>query len=405
MVRTLRSPLRGGSTERIEDKARHLLRDRVLRPLFPHASDAILGALSGRLLDSDDLRSVADEADAYYPFDEAEELELTRPDAAEPLQGKIADRIGTFSLEQPFVCELENCRLLGEYPVPITDEGQIPVEAVVRPGVLVRNLVSSGVDLAANPGKTVDAVRSDTSLDTVCLLYNHWSSGYFHWVFESLTRIQGVEQYQEATGRDVTLVLGPDPPEWQRQTLELLGYGEDDCVEWTTRDASVDRLVVPTVRRGTVLSPAAVKWLRQRVRDRVTSDEFAPSPDEYPDRIYVSRADADRRRVDNEDEVMSLLADRGFSRFVLSDHSVAEQAALFAGADVIVGPHGANLTNMTYADDATVVELFPDGDVRGQYFQIAGILDFDYRFHVAESVGPDMVVDLDALRRSLPAET
>ncbi len=58
---------------------------------------------------------------------------------------------------------------------------------------------------------------------------------------------------------------------------------------------------------------------------------------------------------------------------------------------------------MTYADDATVVELFRDGDVRGQYFQIAEILDFEYRFHVAEPVGPDMLVDLDDLRRSLDA--
>jgi hypothetical protein len=396
MVRTLTSPL-GGSSERIENQARHLARDRVLRPLLPHVSDAILGALSGRRLDYDELRSVAVEADAYYPFGESEELTLTRPDASEPLQGKIKDRIGTFSLRQPYVCELQNCRLLGKYPVPLTERGKIPTEAVVRPAVLVRNVLFSGIDLVMDPGTAVDSVRDDTSLDTACLLHNYWNSGYFHWTFESLIRIQGVERYREATGRDVTLVLGPDPPEWQLQTLELLGYEADDWVTWTTRDARVDRLVVPTVRRETVLSPAAVKWLHGRVRDRVTSDEGAPSPDDYPNRIYVSRADADRRDVVNEDEVMSLLEDRGFSRFVLSDLSVPEQAALFIGADVIVAPHGANLTNTAYADDATVIELFRDGDVRGQYFQIAEILGFDYRFHVAEPAGPDMVVDPDEL--------
>ncbi len=401
MFRTVRSSLGGGSAGQMEDRLRHLARDRVFQPLLPHASETILDALSDRLLEYDELRTVAVEAGTYYPFGESEELELTRPDTDEPPQGKIADRIGTFTLRQPYVCELPNCRLLGAYPVPITEQGKIPVEAVVRPAVLVRNLLCSGADLVTNPGSAVEGVQTDESIGTACLLYNYWSSGYFHWTFESLIRLQGVEQYREATGRDVTLVLGSDPPEWQRQTLELLGYDEDDWVTWSTPDVRVDRLVVPTVRRETVLSPAAVEWLHDRVRERVLSDAVSPSPDDYPDRIYVSRDDADRRRVDNEDEVMSLLEDHGFSRFVLSDLSVPEQAALFSGADVIVAPHGANLTNMTYADDATVVELFRDGDVRGQYFQLAEILDFEYRFHVAEPVGPDMLVDLDDLRRSL----
>ncbi len=292
MFRTVRASLGGGSAGQMEDRLRHLARDRVFQPLLPHASETILDALSDRLLEYDELRTVAVEAGTYYPFGESEELELTRPDTDEPPQGKIADRIGTFTLRQPYVCELPNCRLLGAYPVPITEQGEIPVEAVVRPAVLVRNLLCSGADLVTNPGSAVEGVRTDESLGTACLLYNYWSSGYFHWTFESLIRLQGVEQYQEATGRDVTLVLGSDPPEWQRQTLELLGYDEDDWITWSTPDVRVDRLVVPTVRRETVLSPAAVEWLHDRVRERVLSDAVSPSPDDYPDRIYVSRDDA-----------------------------------------------------------------------------------------------------------------
>jgi hypothetical protein len=386
----------------VDTRVRHLVRDRVLRPLLPYVSDAVLGTLGNRLLDDEALRSTAERTGEYFSYDEAEVLELTAPDTDSQLQGRIAERVGTHTLSQPFVCSLPNCKLVGKYPVAVTETGDVPVEAVVRPAVLVRNIVFSAVGAASRPSVALDTVRTDAHLDTACLLYNYWSSGFFHWTFECLTRIEGVERYEAETGRDVTLVLGPDPSEWQLQTLELLGYDESDWVRWPGTSAAVDRLVIPSVRRETVLSPAAVTWLRGRVRKRVQSDAVEPSPEDFPDRIYVSRDDADRRRVANEEAVMNLLGDRGFSRFVLSDLTVAEQAALFAGADVIVAPHGANLTNAIYADDAVVIELFRDGDVRGQYFQIAGILDFEYRFLVAEMDGPDMVVDIDELRTALP---
>jgi capsular polysaccharide biosynthesis protein len=388
--------------EAVDARLRHLVRDRVLRPLLPHVSDAVLGTLEHRLLDDEGLRSTAERTGEYVSYDEPETLELTAPDTDRPLRGRIAERVGTHTLSQPFVCSLPNCKLVGKYPVAVTESGDVPVEAVVRPAVLLRNVVFSAVGAASRPSLPIETLRSDAHLDTACLLYNYWSSGFFHWTFECLTRIEGVERYEAETGRDVTLVLGPDPSEWQLQTLELIGYGESDWVRWSETSATVDRLVVPSVRRETVLSPAAVKWLRGRVRERVQSDAVAPSPDDFPDRIYVSRDDADRRRVANEDAVMDLLGDRGFSRYVLSDLTVAEQAALFAGADVIVAPHGANLTNAIYADDADVVELFREGDVRGQYFQIAEILDFEYQFLVAETDGPNMVVDTDELRSTLP---
>ena len=65
-------------------------------------------------------------------------------------------------------------------------------------------------------------------------------------------------------------------------------------------------------------------------------------------RIYISRADASYRKVANEEEVMSYLAPLGFERVVMTGLSVREQARLLQQAKVVIGPHGANMTNIIF---------------------------------------------------------
>lgn len=399
-----RAPTDGGPVARLGASLapRHRLR-RLADRLSPYATAALVGLLDGRLLPRERLRQVAAAEGAVYEYGSAESFVLDPPESPPTPEGMVARRVGRHTLPRPFVCELPDCTLAGAYPVALTARGEVVLEAVVREGVLLRNVAASLAHLLANPLRLGES-RDGERFDVACLLFNYWSSGYFHWVFESLVRLEGVERYRERTGRSPTLVLGPDPPSWQRETLELLGYGPDEWVAWDRQRARVDRLVVPTVRRGEVLSPGAVRWLRERVRTRLRAERF-PDPGAFPDRVYVSRADATRRRVENEAAVVDALAERGFARVVLSELSVPEQAALFAGADVVVAPHGAGLTNLAYADDPVVVELFRDGDVRGQYYQLAKVLDFEYHYLVGDSTGPDLAVDVGALRRVLERAT
>lgn len=392
--------------------------------MFPYVNRAVFGLLDPVILTRTELLETASRHGAVYRYASEETFDLPPPASPPDLQGNIAACADTHTHPQPFVCELRDCTLLGGYPIALTDRGELPLEAVVREIVLVRNLVGSLANLLARPTR-LRGLDSPEHIDTACLLFNHWTSGYFHWMYESLIRLQGVEVYRERTGRQPTLVLGPDPPDWQRETLELLGYGPEDWIEWSTTRATVDRLVVPTVRRGLVVSPDAVRWLRERFRTGLRErsrtatdvetpsdtdvgsqtggpdDSSSPAPDQLPDRVYVSRADATRRQVINEEEVMAALAHRGFERVVLSELSIPMQAAIFEGAEVIVAPHGAGLTNLTFADDPVVVELFKEGDIRGQYYQLAAILDFEYHYRVVDGVGPHVRVDVSDLLETL----
>ena len=93
-------------------------------------------------------------------------------------------------------------------------------------------------------------------------------------------------------------------------------------------------------------------------------------------RIYITRRDATKRLVANEDELIRALSERGFAVMCPGEKPWPEQIAAFANADWIVGPHGAAFTNILFAPPGGhLVELFPPEE-NVWYFQ-----------RMAESVG------------------
>src|SRR5207244_2202402 len=79
-------------------------------------------------------------------------------------------------------------------------------------------------------------------------------------------------------------------------------------------------------------------------------------------KVYVSRSDAEHRRLTNEADLIRMLTEQGFTVVSPGQLSFAAQVELFARARVIVGVHGAGLTNLIWAPrNCTVIELSPEG--------------------------------------------
>jgi capsular polysaccharide biosynthesis protein len=225
----------------------------------------------------------------------------------------------------------------------------------------------------------------------VCPLVDPWARGYFHWLVDALTKLEGVERYAAATGVEPTLVIPESPPSWMRRSLELAGYDPDDCLRWDGRTRTFDRVVVPSTRRR-VDAPSidALRWLRERM-----ASNAEPSRDEWPSRVYISRRKARNRQVVNEPELEARLEERGFETYVLEELSVDDQIALFSGADVVFGLHGAGFTNALFASDATVIELFGSTVYSTVYYHMASGLGFQYGAVRCPSVARDVAVDPD----------
>lgn len=178
------------------------------------------------------------------------------------------------------------------------------------------------------------------------------ASNYYHWMLENLTKVQVVRDFG-IDDHALQYVVSGRPTSVVVETLNTLGIDRDRILFLPSgihrfRSLLVPSMLVPESR----VAPRSVRFLREALLP-------SPRPD-LPRRVYVSRKDAVIRRVVNEAEILDRLAAFGIVDVSLSAMPPAEQRALFAGAELVVGPHGAGFTNFVFCRPGTpVVELSP----------------------------------------------
>lgn len=295
-----------------------------------------------------------------------------------------------------FVCTLADATLLGPVGPGVTSDGRLVGETVSMPHNADRRIgVAVAKALVETGPRQVGRVLAgnetpDQRFDTAVAMYPPWNN-YYHWTIETLPRIRSLERYAEANGEYPDLLVPADRPSWMDETIERIDYG-GRVLGWSGGVAHVDRLVVPVFPDPT---PEECRWLRMRMRgdDRGEGTEGGTH-------VFVSRADATVRRIKNTDEIRPVLEEYGFETYVLSELTIAEQIRLFSNADTVVAPHGAGLTNLVYADDAGVVELFGRKKL-ASFARLAHMLDLEYTPVDCEQRGVNLVVDPDRLETAI----
>ncbi len=234
-----------------------------------------------------------------------------------------------------------------------TDTGQILPEISVGLPELIACLPKSNIDFY--PGKTV-------------ILSCRWQSNYFHWMFDIIARIhlflaKGLSLHEI----DQFVVNNIDQPYCQ-ETLEILGISLDKIIcSNSFAHIQSEYLIVPSYpfANGSRMSKWACEFLQSLFIPRINSNFIGP------ERIYISRSRAEKRRILNEDQVIDLLEKKGFVTVFLESMSVLEQATYFASAKVIVATHGAGLTNLLFAQPGTkVIEVFLKNGISNLYWQL-----------------------------------
>jgi capsular polysaccharide biosynthesis protein len=386
----------------------------------------VLAAVEPFVLDRRELLARARRADALWRVGEAERFTVTddpgRASGAE-LPYALRRRLGTYTNDRSFVCELRDAALVGTEPVGVTAGREIVLETTdahrvllwfrLRPHLEGRSLPDAVREarrlVRERPRPTADGYDHDVAF----LLWKTGVSTFYHWILEGLPKVRALERYREATGRDPAVLVRPDPPAWMRETLSLVGVDPDGTVPYEG-PVTVDRLVVPSHRNrvlpvpGTPFpddfhpSPADCRWLRERVAANLPADAAPPasaSERDHPPRLYVSRRNADYHRVVDERALVEALAPLGFEAYALEELPLATQVALFREAELVVAPHGSGLVNLVFAEaEPHVVELFKAKDVRAFYFVLARQLGLPYDYVVGEEVDGNIRVDPAAVR-------
>jgi capsular polysaccharide biosynthesis protein len=213
---------------------------------------------------------------------------------------------------------------------------------------------------------------------------------YFHWMIDALPRLCGID----LSAYD--FVFAPLSRPYHHESLRALDIPDDRWLEASadTHLRCTKLTAISTLPIGRT-APAGIDFLRR---------SFGVRPGTPAHRLSVSRRDAWRRRILNEDVLDGLLAERGFRTVTATGLGIREQALLFSGAAAVIAPHGAALTNLAFAPEGCrVMELFPDNHHCGHYERLAGLCGLPYsaRTGPATNRDGDFTVDPDALRTAL----
>lgn len=304
----------------------------------------------------------------------------------------------------PFVSVIENGRFYPESGLILSEDFEIIEESVGGPLKPQRNiLVALSRELFFSNYSTKkhffepDSVSAQEATITgpVVTLTSIYPN-YFHWMAVAVHRLQYAQAYADRRNEKVTILISAEAPPFVEETLELLNCPSSSIKQINKPVHGIQEVLIPSHTD----QHRDFDWLTDTILENARASELSGDRSHREqNNIYISRANAIERRVVNETEVIDMLSQYGFSSYRLEERTVAENARLFADADVIVGPHGAGLTDIIFSDDAAVIELFGYQSVEKKpaYQKLSNITGLDYEHMQCTPDSVDMIVDVDEL--------
>jgi len=190
------------------------------------------------------------------------------------------------------------------------------------------------------------------------------SNNYWHFVTEDLSKIKILEELGQKISDYDHILMSLSRLDFQKEYYELLGYEniyENALSLETSHRLKFDELhfFYPRYQPDFRM----YSWVEQIVKK---SKKYSALPNTFKKRLFISRSNS-RRTFVNEDEIWSYLKSRGFHKVECHRFSIFEQAKLFADAEVIIGIHGAGLTNLLFSSSSASVIEIRNKDHYGSY--------------------------------------
>lgn len=244
------------------------------------------------------------------------------------------------------------------------------------------------------PRQALPLMPVSREYDECIFLGPAWYHNHYHWLGDILTRLDLV---REELAAGISLIVPPTLRQVQRDALmkglRAAGAPEAQIIQPDQRVVRFRRLHMPTqMARPLDITPRQLAFLRAAMLPRAEGTLGKSR------RIYVSRSDAAIRRVANEAEVEGRLDRLGFETVKLASLTFADQVALFADAECVVGHHGAGHVNFAFCPPgAKVIEIFHDGHFSPSFARISQVGGLQYGYCVGASADRDTIAPMEAL--------
>ncbi len=267
-----------------------------------------------------------------------------------------------------FVVEIPMGRVYGRYGVVITPDNKILKETGFEWSRPIEK--HTLFDKQSMPElKHID--------QTVAVIAGQAPANYYHWMLEIIPR---VKMLQDSKVQFDKLYVPQMRYNFQMESLEKLGFSKPQLLFGNEEMyIEADRIVVSSLANYvcTTNPPWAIQFLKDVYLPK-DKESFPPKK-----RLYIARKEVTtswaRRYVTNGEQVWEYLRAKGFEKVVLEDMRIEEQAKLFDGAEIVVGPHGAGLANLVFCRVGTkVIEFFHPELLDEAYWYLSGQLGLEH---------------------------
>jgi capsular polysaccharide biosynthesis protein len=214
------------------------------------------------------------------------------------------------------------------------------------------------------------------------------SEGYFHWILDCLPRLLNIIKTSEITS-DYVIILTPGiyNQTFVKESLDLLGFKyfvkESKKVNIKCRQLLLANHCASTTGN---YNDGLIKELRDFFLKKIEIKKSATKK-----WIYISRANATRRKANNEEELVTMLLANNVEVHYFEEYNFLKQMEVIAHTDYLISIHGASLTNMLFmSDNSHVIELRNSQDKHSNcYFSLASALNINYHYLLNE--GEDVI--------------
>ncbi len=315
---------------------------------------------------------------------------------------RFFERIENFSTESFVLCLEEG--ISTSFGANLTKAGILIDEVSKQVGLREQNVEKH---LIFSSVKVIRFKRYNNSIAT--LTTSHQSS-YFHWLFNVLPKFHLLEK--SGLGYDKIYIEVKN--KFQKETIKILGYDKEKIINSSEcKFLSASNLIVPSLPDYDNIfniTDWTCKFLRQSFLN-YNSESLNPCLRKSK-KIYISRADATRRKISNEFEIISFLEKYEFSVVKLEHLSFLDQVNLFRNVEVVVAPHGGGLSNIVFCSEkAKIIEIFSPSYIVLCYWFLSQQIGLDYYYLLGEGELPthfdarctkdNIEVDLNKLRKTL----
>lgn len=257
-----------------------------------------------------------------------------------PTAAVLASYYGYQEISAPGVWSIDRAILQGAYLVRMPN-------AFVHVGSA--NLHPDYIERAAS-----DASSEDTApkrhLEPHVLLIGPGYQVFGHWLADFLPKLYVLEcaGYDLATLR---FIVPADTPAFGLEWLRMCGIRDEQLSIFHAPHDSWDvDLLIPTIIHNGLRGPMfgeVARFLQSRIRARSA---------EHPARIFLSRARATPGRAcRNRDEIEQIADKAGLAIVYPEQMPLADQIALYASADLVVGEYGSAMHTALFSRPGTVV--------------------------------------------------